>query len=473
MAEAVRGGDGTSPVSLSERGEGDAADAGVVLCGALDEWVAGLRERGPSGQAAGLLGQLDCGQLSARGRIDALVVLEQHLAWLQAKQVEVLAAIAGHTETPEEMILAAGGKLDDVFAAEWDTAVEEVACALRLANQTAARRLEAAALLADRHEITTALLGSGQISYIQAQTLAEQLRVVDDGVAAQVEQVMALKMPSQAAGQTRAALRQEVQRADPDGAERRHQHRVRERRVVHHPDHDGMAVFGAVLPAQQAALMEQAVDRRAQGYAEDGRSLEQKRVDALFDLVVNQPGAVGGSGASGRSGAGTGRSGVVVQVTVPFDILVGEEDGPGELKGYGPITASQVRALAFAPGSVWRRLLTAPESGLLIKTDPTTYRPTAETERHVIARDQYCAFPSCRMPAHRCDLDHIRPFDHGRPERGGQTVPDNLQPLCRRHHRLKTHHPGWEVRRDARTGATTWTAPTGHAYTNAPPVYRE
>ncbi|GAB3010620.1 hypothetical protein GCM10023080_091490 [Streptomyces pseudoechinosporeus] len=91
----------------------------------------------------------------------------------------------------------------------------------------------------------------------------------------------------------------------------------------------------------------------------------------------------------------------------------------------------------------------------------------------MLARDQYCAFPTCRMPAHRCDLDHIEPFDHAHPERGGQTVPDNLQPLCRRHHRLKTHHPGWRVTRDPHTGATTWTAPTGHTYTNAPPVYRE
>ncbi|WP_234439754.1 HNH endonuclease signature motif containing protein [Streptomyces bicolor] len=442
------------------------------MAGSLDEWVAGVRERGPGAESAGLLDGLDVAQLSARGRINALVVLEQHLSWLQAKQVEVLAAVAAYTDTPEEMILAAGGSLSDVFAAGWDTAVEEVACALRLANVTAAQRLQAATLLAERHETTTKLLAAGQITYIQAQTLAEQLRVVDDSAAAQVEQVMAVKMPSQAAGQTRAALRQEVQKADPEGAERRHQQRVRERRVVSNPDDDGMALFGAVLPAEQAALMEVAVDRRAQGYADDGRSLEQKRVDALFDLVVNQPGVVGGSGVSGGSGAGRS-SGVVVQLTVPFDILVGEEDGPGELKGYGPITASQARALAFAPGTVWRRLLTAPESGLLIKTDPTTYRPTAETERHVVARDQYCAFPSCRMPAHRCDLDHVRPFNHRDPERGGPTVPDNLQPLCRRHHRLKTHHPGWKVTRDAHTGTSTWTAPTGHTYTNNPPVYRE
>ncbi|MFF2467342.1 Scr1 family TA system antitoxin-like transcriptional regulator [Streptomyces mirabilis] len=36
-----------------------------------------------------------------------------------------------------------------------------------------------------------------------------------------------------------------------------------------------------------------------------------------------------------------------------------------------------------------------------------------------------------------------------------------LQPLCRRHHRLKTHHPGWRVTRDPHTGIASWTSPTG------------
>jgi hypothetical protein len=72
--------------------------------------------------------------------------------------------------------------------------------------------------------------------------------------------------------------------------------------------------------------------------------------------------------------------------------------------------------IAFAPGTVWRRLLTQPETGLLVKTDPTTYKPTADTARQVLARDQHCAFPTCRMPAHRCDLDRPHgPHLHQRP----------------------------------------------------------
>ncbi|MET8214984.1 HNH endonuclease signature motif containing protein [Streptomyces hirsutus] len=436
----------------------------VMLAGPLDGWVAELRERGPTAEGAGWLGGLEVARLSARGRIDALVTLEQHLSWLQAKQVEVLAAIAEHSDVPEAVVIEAGGKLDDIFAATWDGAVEEVACALRLSHLTAGQRLKAATLLAARHEVTTGLLADGRISYLQAQAVAEQLECLDDGLARQVELALAAKMPEQAVGRTRAALRREILRADPEGAERRHQERAKTRHTVRYAQDDGMALFGAVVPAQQAALMEQAVDVRAAGYGDDGRTLDQKRADALFDLVVNRPGAEGG---------GVGRAAAVVQVTVPFDILLGAKDGPAELKGHGPITAGQAREVAFAPSTVWRRLLTHPKTGLLVKTDPTTYRPTAETERHVIARDQHCAFPSCRMPAHRCDLDHIRPFDHRHPERGGQTVPENLQPLCRRHHRLKTHHPGWRVTRDPHSGISTWTAPTGHTYTNTPPVHRQ
>ncbi|WP_460066128.1 DUF222 domain-containing protein [Streptomyces sp. YKOK-I1] len=369
-----------------------------------DELVAGLREQRPGGGTAAELDGLDPARLSARGRIDALVVIERHMAWLQAKQVEVLAAIAAHTETPEAVIVAAGGGLDDVFAASWDGAVEEVACALRLAHQTAARRLKTATLLSARHGVTTGLLAEGRISYVQAMTVAEQLEVVDDEVAQQVEVALADKMPAQAAGRTRAALRRAIHRADPEGAEQRHRQRARERMVLHYPQDDGMALFGAVLPAQQTALMQQSVDTCAMGYGNDGRTLEQKRADALFELVV-------GRGRAPTAGGEAGRAAAVVQVTVPFDILLGADDGPAELQGYGPITAGQAREVAFAPGTVWRRLITEPESGLLIKSDPTTYRPTAETKRHVIARDQHCAFPSCRMPAHRCDLDHVRPFN--------------------------------------------------------------
>ncbi|MCT1606914.1 HNH endonuclease, partial [Nesterenkonia massiliensis] len=47
-------------------------------------------------------------------------------------------------------------------------------------------------------------------------------------------------------------------------------------------------------------------------------------------------------------------------------------------------------------------------------------------------RDGTCQVAGCTVPAENCDIDHIQPHPDG-PTRG-----DNLQALCRRHHRIKT-----------------------------------
>lgn len=97
---------------------------------------------------------------------------------------------------------------------------------------------------------------------------------------------------------------------------------------------------------------------------------------------------------------------------------------------------------------------------------PVGYRPSAALTRLVVGRDVTCTFPGCRVPASRCDLDHIEPFDDARPAEA-QTHADNLHALCRHHHRLKTHH-GWTPTRDPRTGITTWTSPLGRRSTRPP-----
>ena len=82
-------------------------------------------------------------------------------------------------------------------------------------------------------------------------------------------------------------------------------------------------------------------------------------------------------------------------------------------------------------------------------------------------RDPCCVFPGCRRRSRGCDLDHILayiPIDHGGPP--GQTRPANLAPLCRRHHRAKTHS-NWRYRRRD-DGSYRWTSPTGRSYVVAP-----
>ncbi|WP_139279750.1 HNH endonuclease signature motif containing protein [Rhodococcoides yunnanense] len=66
------------------------------------------------------------------------------------------------------------------------------------------------------------------------------------------------------------------------------------------------------------------------------------------------------------------------------------------------------------------------------------YRPSAELVALVRATYTTCTFPQCSVPASRCDIDHIVPFDHNDPRSGGWTILSNLHPLCPHHHRAKT-----------------------------------
>ncbi|MEV7430470.1 HNH endonuclease signature motif containing protein [Nocardioides sp. NPDC092400] len=75
-------------------------------------------------------------------------------------------------------------------------------------------------------------------------------------------------------------------------------------------------------------------------------------------------------------------------------------------------------------------------------------------------RDHHCVFPWCTRPAHttsRVDDDHVVPHS-----RGGPTATENIAPLCRRHHRVKTH-TGWH-QHTPRPGTYLWRSPTGQTY---------
>ena len=68
-----------------------------------------------------------------------------------------------------------------------------------------------------------------------------------------------------------------------------------------------------------------------------------------------------------------------------------------------------------------------------------------------------CVFPWCTRPSRRCDKDHGIPH-----AAGGATCDCNLAPLCRRHHRLKTHRR-WRYT-TIEPGVYLWTSPAGRSY---------
>jgi hypothetical protein len=104
------------------------------------------------------------------------------------------------------------------------------------------------------------------------------------------------------------------------------------------------------------------------------------------------------------------------------------------------------------------------ECPVLDRPDPVDrYRPSAALYRFVRTRDRTCRWPGCTNKAVWADLDHV--VAHAC---GGPTDCANLCCLCRRHHRIKTHDPGWRFDMTD-DGVFTVTSPAGISRTTWPP----
>jgi hypothetical protein len=216
-----------------------------------------------------------------------------------------------------------------------------------------------------------------------------------------------------------------------------------------------MAELWAHLPAEGAALIQTVLDSLASVKTPgETRTADQRRADVLVDVfarVLADPSLPEQHGHRPS-----------IQVTVALSTLLGCDNQPAGLDGYGPITAQAARRIAADPTGTWRRLLTDPATGQVLDYGRTTYRPPPNLKDFALARDRRCVFPGCRRSARTCELDHADPYCTG-----GQTCPHNLHPLCTRHHHAK-HNAGWTVRRQE-DGSYHWTAPTNHTYTVPPP----
>ena len=171
----------------------------------------------------------------------------------------------------------------------------------------------------------------------------------------------------------------------------------------------------------------------------------------LFGGITRRRPATSGSAAKERRG-GVPRGGVV-ELHLPAALLtdlIRRDDLPAD---WCPIVAdvhrqyrdrhTALRALDGCPGARF---------------------PGAGLRRHIQMRDRTCIAPGCRRPARKVEQDHTRDHAHG-----GPTVRANLEPLCRRHHRMKGHG-GWTLTQPL-PGLFRWCSPLGWVYwTSAAPI---
>jgi hypothetical protein len=76
-----------------------------------------------------------------------------------------------------------------------------------------------------------------------------------------------------------------------------------------------------------------------------------------------------------------------------------------------------------------------------------------------------CAIPGCTAAYERCELHHVIWWRHG-----GRTDPDNLIPVCTKHHG-KIHHDGWTIELGPNRQLTL-RLPDGTVQTTGPPTIR-
>ena len=283
----------------------------------------------------------------------------------------------------------------DTGAAEH--AGDELAAALTLTGRSADGLLDLAISLR-RLPATSAALAAGDIDVPKAIVIAQELAGLTDAHAAAIERAVIGAAPGQTTGQLRAATRRAVQAADPDAARRRKEQALREARVERWTEPAGTAALaGRDLPpaavlAADANLTALANQLKAAGAEE---TLDALRAAIYLALLSGTPVSsllLAGTGHSDDSGTnpgsgdhpdggspgatrpasaflglgGLGLAGVSgrINLTLPLATWLGQSEAPGHVAGYGPVDATDSRALADAlaakANSRWCITLTDP-----------------------------------------------------------------------------------------------------------------
>jgi hypothetical protein len=217
-------------------------------------------------------------------------------------------------------------------------------------------------------------------------------------------------------------------------------------------------------------------------------------------------------GGPGRP-SGPGPLPALINLLVPAATLIGGGTAPGQAAGWGLLDADETRSVVAAAGrhprTRWCVTVTAPDgtavahgcaagrhpwsragpasppsaahelSDLLRRLNVTLepvardtcdhvhaeshYIPSRKLRHLVRARSQTCSAPGCNAQAVFCDLDHTVPYP------AGPTDQCNLNPKCRRHHRVK-QAPGWHAAQPE-PGTAAWTTPSGRVHATTPTAY--
>jgi hypothetical protein len=340
-------------------GVADRLAPGPVLAGlARDRWAGGLAA------------------LSDDELIGVLIAARRLASWAAAMELAAVGELWARRTAEED----AG---DTGAAVHAD---DEIAAALTLTRHAASQVLDLAVTLG-RLPLTAAALAAGEIDLPRATVIADAVTGLTVAHAAAVDRAVIAAAPGQTTGQLRAAAQRAVLAADPGAARRRKEEAQREARVERWAEPAGTAALaGRDLPpasvlAADANLTALAKQLKAAGVAGTMDTLRAQVYLALLSGVpvssllpspaagtgstgpavgnpsstspaVGSPSstssAVGGPSSTSFSATSGGAPGGSVNLTLPLATWLGLADTPGHAAGYGPLDASDSRALANA-----------------------------------------------------------------------------------------------------------------------------
>ncbi|WP_434080772.1 DUF222 domain-containing protein [Sanguibacter sp. Z1732] len=481
------------PVGVAPRTDGHLADVG-----------AHARRRG-DWQAV-----YDLERLDASG-MDAYTLIEAVAAW---RRVEALAAyhqrILAHELSLRPVLALGKGRAE--APSRVSVAAAQLGARVGLTRQGATKLVAVGAAMRAGTGIGVGqALREGDIDADKADLLVQATKYLPEEVAMQVHDQVLPGAGLNTLPRVERDVATAVAEVDPEDLSARHARARAERRVgAPRVRPDGMATTSIYWPATDAMALHTALEAGARTAKNDGdeRTLDQLRADALTTMAhtalatgrigpcpsATTPGhaQTGDDSASAGDGCtcpsvfstseeapparGRGRHdgsplnpgevltpftlGTVggaraqIRITVPLSTLMGTSNDAGDLEGYGPVPAEVARA--FAAGGTWKRLVTDPLTNRALDVTAKRYEPPPWLREQVITNQPFCVAPGCNVQARHADLDHGVPFPHG------PTAEWNLHPLCRQHHRLKTH-AGF-THNSPTPGVHEWTTPTGHRY---------
>ncbi len=294
---------------------------------------------------------------------------------------------------------------------------------------------------------------AGGLPVWRAGRIAEHTICLPPEAAAHVDRHLAAVAHKVSWAQVERLVEEALVRWAPDQALERRRSADEARHVTIGTDQasfDGTVHVDAELDLADALDLDQALSCRAAELAALGstESLDVRRASAVGDLARGQ--LTLGLGANGvvSTSSTTSRRQVVIYVHLS-DVAVGRCENTRS-----PISVEQVRSWCTNPDT---QVVIKPVINLAGHDRVDAYEIPDRLCEAVGLRDGHCVFPFCTRPARRCDCDHTIPHN-----RGGPTCTCNLAPLCRRHHRAKTHS-AWTYTA-IEPGVYLWTSPHGYQF---------